>query len=75
MLPVTVLDETRSLDAIPFLIIAEDLVEQNAHLTSQNMKIDALDHIATLGTAFGKQDFSTLELVQVQQLILLTTMC
>jgi hypothetical protein len=54
MLHVTVLDETGSLDAIAISIIAEDLVEQNAYLTSQNMKIDALDYIAALDTTIEK---------------------
>jgi hypothetical protein len=54
MLPVTVSDETGSLDATAFSMVAEDLVEKNTYLASQNMKIDALDHIATLDTAIGK---------------------
>jgi hypothetical protein len=54
MLPVTLSDETGSLDAIAFFMIAEDLVEQNAYLTSQNMKIDSLHHIATLDKEIGK---------------------
>jgi hypothetical protein len=54
MLHVTVLDETRSLDAIAFSMMAEDLVKKNTYLTSQNMKVDALDHIAALGTAIRK---------------------
>jgi hypothetical protein len=54
MLPIIVSYETRSLDAIAFFMVAEDLVEKNAYLTSQNMKIDALDHIAALDTAIGK---------------------
>jgi hypothetical protein len=56
-------------------MVAEDLVEQNAYLTSQNMKIDSLDHIAALDKAIKKQDFSTLEQVQVHHLILLSNMC
>jgi cell fate (sporulation/competence/biofilm development) regulator YmcA (YheA/YmcA/DUF963 family) len=74
MLPVTLSDETGSLDAIAFFMIAEDLVEQNAYLTSQNMKIDSLHHIATLDKEIGKQDISTLEQVQVDHLILLSSM-
>jgi hypothetical protein len=54
MLPVTISDETRSLDAIAFLMVAEDLVEQNTYLTSQNMKIDSLDHITALDKAIEK---------------------
>jgi hypothetical protein len=42
MLPVTVWDETRSLDVIGFSMVAEDLVEKNAYLASQNIKINAL---------------------------------
>jgi hypothetical protein len=71
MLPVTVLDETGSLDAIVFSMVAEDLVEKNTYLTSQNMKVDALDHITALDTTIGKIRFSTLEQAQVQLLILL----
>jgi hypothetical protein len=54
MLPVTISDETGSLDAIAFLMVAEDLVEQNTYLTSQNMKIDSLDHITALDKAIEK---------------------
>jgi hypothetical protein len=32
MLPVTVSDETRSLDAIAFSMVVEDLVEQKMHI-------------------------------------------
>jgi hypothetical protein len=74
MLPVTVSDETRSLDAIAFSMVVEDLVEQNAYLTSQNMKIDSLDHIAALERQLEK-NFSTLEQVQVHHLSLLSSMC
>jgi hypothetical protein len=58
MLLVTVSDETGSLDAIVFSIVAEDLVEQNAYLTSQNLNIDALDHITALDTTIGKTRLS-----------------
>jgi hypothetical protein len=54
MLYVTLSDEIGSLDAIAFSMVDEDLVEQNAYLTSQNMKIDALDHIAALDKAIRK---------------------
>jgi hypothetical protein len=75
MLPVTLFDETESLVAIAFTMVAEDLVEQNAYLTSENMKIDSLDHIAALDKAIGKKkEFSTLEQVQVDHLILLSSM-
>jgi hypothetical protein len=57
MLPVTVSDETESLDAIAFSMVVEDLVEQNAYLTSQNMKIDSLDHIAALERQLEKKLF------------------
>jgi hypothetical protein len=74
MLPITVSDETGSLDAIAFSMVVEDLVEQNAYLTSQNMKIDSLDHIAALERQLEK-NFSTLEQVQVHHLRLLSSMC
>jgi hypothetical protein len=54
MLPVTISDETGTLDVIAFFMVAEDLIEQNAYLTSQNMKIVSLDHIAALDKAIGK---------------------
>jgi hypothetical protein len=38
------------LDAIAFSMVAEDLVEKNVYLATQNMKLDALNHIATLDT-------------------------
>jgi hypothetical protein len=34
--------------------VAEELVEQSAYLTSQNMKINSLDHVTTLDNAIGK---------------------
>jgi hypothetical protein len=36
-LPITITDETRSIDAIAFSNVAEDLVELSAYLTSQNV--------------------------------------
>jgi hypothetical protein len=75
MLSITVSDETVSIDAITFSVVAEDLIEQNAYLTSQNMKIDALDHVVALDTTIEKVDFSTLEQVQVEHQILLSSMC
>jgi hypothetical protein len=57
MLLVTVSDETESLDAIAFFMVAKDLVEQNAYLTSQNMKINSLYHIAALDKEIGKKTF------------------
>jgi hypothetical protein len=53
-LPITIADETGSIDAIAFSNVAEDLVELSAYLTSQNMKIDAYDHVILLDTADGK---------------------
>ncbi|XP_066395782.1 uncharacterized protein [Miscanthus floridulus] len=44
----------RSIDAIAFSSIAEDLVERTASKTSQNMKIDAADQAVSLETAIGK---------------------
>jgi hypothetical protein len=38
-------------------MVAEDLVEQNAYLKSQNMKIDSLDHIAALERQLEKKTF------------------
>jgi hypothetical protein len=54
MLPVTISDETGTLDVIAFFMVAEDLIEQNAYLASQNMRIVSLDHIAALDKAIGK---------------------
>jgi hypothetical protein len=34
--------------------VAEELVEQSVFLTSQNMKIDAYDHVVALDKAIGK---------------------
>jgi hypothetical protein len=34
--------------------VAEELVERSAYLTSQNMKIDPLDHVTALDKAIGK---------------------
>jgi hypothetical protein len=48
------LDETGSIDAIAFSFVAEDLVERSVYLTSQNMRIDPLDHITALDKAIGK---------------------
>jgi hypothetical protein len=75
MLPVTVSDETGSLDTIAFSLVAEDLVEQNTYLTSQNMKIDSLTISLHLTRQLKKQEIFTLEQVQVHHLILLSNMC
>jgi hypothetical protein len=53
-LPVTISDETGSIDAIAFSTVAEELVELSAYLTSQNLKIDADVHVTPLDTAVGK---------------------
>jgi hypothetical protein len=53
-LPLTITDETGSIDAIAFFTIAKDLVELRAYLTSKNMKIDVYDHVIPLDTAVGK---------------------
>jgi hypothetical protein len=46
--------KTGSIDTIAFSFVAEELVERNAYLTFQNMKIDALDHVIALDTTIGK---------------------
>jgi hypothetical protein len=51
---VTLTDETGNLDAIAFSFVAEELVEQSTYLTSQNMKVDAYEHVTALDTAVGK---------------------
>lgn len=53
-LPVTITDESGSLDALAFSFVAEDLVELDAAQASQNMKIDPADHPTTLNNAIGK---------------------
>jgi hypothetical protein len=53
-LPITIVDETGSNDAIAFSNITGDLAELSAYLTSQNMKIDVHDHVIPLDTAVGK---------------------
>ena len=53
-LPLALIDDTGSIEAIAFSSIAEDLVERNAYQASQNMKIHATDHAASLQTAVGK---------------------
>jgi hypothetical protein len=37
-----------------FSFVAEDLIERSAYLTSQNMKVDAHDHVIALDIAIGK---------------------
>jgi hypothetical protein len=53
-LPLTISDKTGSIDAIAFSFVAEELVERSAYLTSQNMKVDAYDHVMALDTAVKK---------------------
>ena len=53
-LPITITDDTGSIDTIAFSFIAEDLVERSAYHASQNMKIDATEHVAALNKAIGK---------------------
>jgi hypothetical protein len=53
-LPLTISDETGSIDTIAFSFVAEELVERSAYVTSQNMKIDPLDHVNELDTSIGK---------------------
>jgi hypothetical protein len=59
-LPITILDETGSIEAITFSYLAEELVEQSTFLTSQNMKIDAYKHVVALDKAIGKTKFFTI---------------
>jgi hypothetical protein len=40
--------------------VAEELVEQSVFLTSQNMKIDAYDHMVALDKAIGKTELFTI---------------
>jgi len=53
-LPITITDDTGSIDTIAFSFIAEGLVERIAYHASQNMKIDATEHVAALDKAIGK---------------------
>ena len=53
-LPITITDDTGSIDTIAFSFIAEDLVERSAYHASQNMKIDATKHVVALDKAIGK---------------------
>jgi hypothetical protein len=50
---ITISDETRSIDEIAFSFVTEELVERT-YLTSQNMKIDPLDHVIAPDKAIGK---------------------
>jgi hypothetical protein len=53
-LPVTISDESGTLDAIAFSFVAEDLVNQSAYPALQNMKVDAQDHVIPLDMVIGK---------------------
>lgn len=53
-LPITITDDTGSIDVIAFSLIAQDLVERSAYHASQNMKIEATDHVVALQKAIGK---------------------
>jgi hypothetical protein len=53
-LPLTISDETGSIDVLAFSFVVEELVERSAYLTSQNIKVDAYDHVVALNTAVGK---------------------
>uniref|UniRef100_A0A0D3GU33 DUF223 domain-containing protein n=1 Tax=Oryza barthii TaxID=65489 RepID=A0A0D3GU33_9ORYZ len=53
-LPLTIKDESGTLDAVAFYNVAEDLVEVNATQATQNLKIDATEHAIALDTAIGK---------------------
>jgi hypothetical protein len=59
-LNVTISDETGSIDAIAFSYVTEELVERSAFLTSQNMKIDAYDHVVALDKAIRKTKLFTI---------------
>ncbi|EAZ43375.1 hypothetical protein OsJ_27979 [Oryza sativa Japonica Group] len=53
-LPLTIKDESGTLDAVAFYNVAEDLVEVNATQATQNLKIDATEHAIALDIAIGK---------------------
>jgi hypothetical protein len=59
-LPIAISDETGSIEAIIFSYVAEELVEQTAFLTSQNMKIDVYDHVVALDKAIRKTKLFTI---------------
>jgi hypothetical protein len=61
-MPLTIANETGSIDTIAFSTVAEDLVELNAYLTSQNMKIDAHDHVIQLDTTVGKMKLFNIDI-------------
>ncbi|KAJ1263946.1 hypothetical protein BS78_09G225800, partial [Paspalum vaginatum] len=53
-LPITLTDASGNLDVVAFSTVAEDLVERDVFQASQNMKIDAEEHVIALDTAIGK---------------------
>lgn len=53
-LPLTITDDTGSINVIAFSYIAEDLVERSAYHASQNMKIDPTQKVVALENAIGK---------------------
>jgi hypothetical protein len=71
-LPITISDETGNIDAIAFSFVAEDLVERNAYLTSQNMKVDVYDHVVALDTSVGKTKLFLYVCMEFQQRIMLS---
>uniref|UniRef100_A0A8R7JY84 Replication factor A C-terminal domain-containing protein n=1 Tax=Triticum urartu TaxID=4572 RepID=A0A8R7JY84_TRIUA len=54
-LPLTLTDNSGSLDATAFARAAEDLVERHADHVSMSMKIEAIDHVLTPDKAIGKE--------------------
>jgi hypothetical protein len=56
-LPLIISDETGSIDVVVFSFVAKELVERSAYLTSQNMKVDAYDHVVALDMTLGKTIF------------------
>jgi hypothetical protein len=56
------------MEAIAFSYVAGELVGRSAFLNSQNMKIDAYDHVVALDKAIKKPNFLPLVSVQLQHL-------
>jgi hypothetical protein len=57
---IAISNETGSIEAIAFSYVAEELVEQSAFLTSQNMKVDAYEHVVALDKAIRKTKLFTI---------------
>jgi hypothetical protein len=57
---IVISNETGSIEAIAFSYVAEELVEQSAFLTSQNMKVDAYEHVVALDKAIRKTKLFTI---------------